>query len=128
MGSRKSSSILEISGHSPSPFGCLHYGPNGEFCYYPPGEVGPGILLADGRVFCIGSNSTAGPGHTALYTQSTATCAVGPDFPNGDNAGDSFSALLPNGNPLVDADSGKLYESDGTNLHPTLTASGESVV
>ncbi len=22
--------------HSPSPFGCLHYGPNGEFCYFPP--------------------------------------------------------------------------------------------
>jgi hypothetical protein len=90
--------------------------------------VGPGILLADGRVFCTGSNSTAGPGHTALYTPSTATWAVGPDFPNGDNAGDSFSVLLPNGNALVEADSGTLYEFDGTNLNPTLTVSGALMV
>src|SRR5439155_1028589 len=101
---------------------------NGEFCYFPPGEVGPGILLADGRVFCTGSYSTNGPGHTALYTPSTATWAVGPDFPNGDNAGDSFSVLLPNGNALVEGVTGTLYEFDGTNLNPTLTASGALMV
>ena len=120
------STIVDL--HSPSPFGCIPYGPNGEFCYFPPGEVGPGILLADGRVFCTGSYSTAGPGHTALYTPLTATWAVGPDFPNGDNAGDSFSVLLPNGNALVEGVSGKLYEFDGTHLNPTLTVFGALMV
>jgi hypothetical protein len=120
------STIVDL--HSPSPFGCLHYGSHGQFCYFPPGEVGPGILLADGRVFCTGSNSDVGPGHTALYTPSTATWAVGPDFPNGDNAGDSFSVLLPNGNALVEGLSGNLYEFDGTNLNPTLTAFGALMV
>jgi Kelch motif len=120
------STIVDL--HSPSPFGCIPYGPNGEFCYFPPGEVGPGILLADGRVLCTGSNSTAGPGHTALYTPSTATWAVGPDFPNGDNAGDSFSVLLPNGNALVEGVSGRLYEFDGTHLNPTLTTFGALMV
>src|SRR5262249_90137 len=120
------STIVDL--HSPSEFGCLPYGPHGQFCYFPPGEVGPGILLADGRVFCTGSNSTAGPGPTALYTPSTATWAVGPDFPNGDNAGDSFAVLLPNGNALVKGVSGTLYEFDGTNLNPTLTVFGALMV
>jgi hypothetical protein len=53
---------------------------------------------------------------------------VGPDFPNGDNAGDSFAALLPNGSALVKADSGNLYEFDGTNLNPTLSAFGALMV
>lgn len=120
------STIVDL--HSPSSSGCIHYGPNGEFCYLPPGEVGPGILLADGRVLCTGSNSQTGPGHTALYTPSTATWAVGPDFPNGDNAGDSFAVLLPNGHALVEGVSGRLYEFDGTHLHPTLNAPGALMV
>jgi hypothetical protein len=120
------STIVDL--HSPSSSGCIHYGPNGQYCYYPPGEIGPGILLADGRVFCTGSYSTAGPGHTAIYTPSTATWAVGPDFPNNDNAGDSFAALLPNGNALVEGDSGTLYEFDGTNLNRTLSAFGALMV
>jgi Kelch motif len=120
------STIVDL--HSPSPFGCIPYGPNHEFCYYPPGEVGPGILLADGRVFCTGSNSQAGPGHTAIYTPSTGTWVVGPDFPNNDNAGDSFAVLLRNGNALVEGVSGRLYEFDGTNLNPTLSAPGALMV
>lgn len=120
------STIVDL--HSPSSFGCLPYGPNGEFCYFPPGEVGPGILLADGRVFCTGSNSTAGPGHTAIYTPSTHTWVVGPDFPNNDNAGDNFSVLLPNGNALVEGSSGKLYEFDGVHLNATLTAPGALMI
>src|SRR6266481_2018947 len=120
------STIVDL--HSPSPFGCIPYGPNGQFCYFPPGEVGPGILLADGRVFCTGSYSETGPGHTAIYTPSTGTWAVGPDFPNGDNAGDSFAALLPNGNALVEGVSGTLYEFDGTHLNPTLTVFGALMV
>jgi hypothetical protein len=39
---------------------------------------------------------------------------VGPDFPNGDNAGDSFAVLLPSGHVLVFGVSGTLYEFDGT--------------
>jgi hypothetical protein len=120
------STIVDL--HSPSPFGCLPYGPNGQFCYYPPGEVGPGILLADGRVFCTGSYSQAGPGHTAIYTPSTGTWSVGPDFPNGDDAGDNFAVLLPNGHALVEGSSGTLYEFDGTHLRPTLSAPGALMV
>jgi hypothetical protein len=120
------STIVDL--HSPSDLGCIPYGPNGEFCYFPPGEIGPGILLADGRVFCTGSDSTVGPGHTAIYTPLTATWAVGPDFPNDDNAGDSFAALLPNGNALVEGLSGTLYEFDGTHLNPTLGAFGALMV
>jgi hypothetical protein len=45
---------------------------------------------------------------------------VGPVFPTtdgyGDNAGDSFAVLLPDGNVLVEGDSGWGYEFDGTNF------------
>ncbi|MGA8866609.1 MAG: hypothetical protein WB510_06550 [Candidatus Sulfotelmatobacter sp.] len=109
------STVVDL--HSPSPFGCLHYGPGGKLCYFPPGEVGPGILRPDGTVFATGSNPNggSGPGHTAVYTPG-AGWAAGPDFPHGDNAGDSFAALLPDGNVLVEADSGASYVFDGTNL------------
>ncbi len=125
------STIVDL--HSPSPFGCLPYGDHGQFCYFPPGEIGPAILRPDGTVFATGSNSTAGPGHTAIYTPPTVptdpgTWTPGPDFPNGDNAGDSFAALLPNGNVLVLGNSGELYEFDGVNLIPELNASGALLV
>ena len=88
---------------------------------------------AEPVVFATGSNSTAGPGHTAIYTPPAVptdpgTGAVGPDFPNGDNAGDSFAVLLPNGNVLVKGVSGRLYEFDGVNLTPTLNGSGALMV
>jgi hypothetical protein len=107
--------------HSPGS-GCLVYGGG---CYDPPGEVGPGVLRPDGTVFATGSNSTAGPGHTAVYTPpavltGSGSWTVGPDFPNNDNAGDSFAVLLPNAHVLVEGDSGTLYEFDGH----TLIASG----
>jgi len=122
------STIVDL--HSPSPFGCIHYGDHGQFCYFPPGEVGPAVLRPDGTVFATGSFSgTSGPGHTAIWTPGATpsdpgTWAVGPDFPNDDNAGDSFAALLPNGNVLVLGNSGRLYEFDGVNLTPTLTTFG----
>jgi len=114
------STIVDL--HSPSPYGCLPFGPEGQYCYYPPGEIGPAILRPDGTVFATGSyTSTGGAGHTAIYTPGTSlmdegTWAVGPDFPNDDNAGDSFAVLLPNGDVLVEGDSGTLYTFDGTNL------------
>jgi len=107
------STIVDL--HSPSPFGCIHYGPGGKYCYYPPGEIGPAMLRPDGTVFATGSYTTNnGPGHTAIYTVATGKWAVGPDFLNGDNAGDSFAVLLTNGNVLVQGDSGTLYEFDGS--------------
>jgi hypothetical protein len=126
------STIVDL--HSPSPYGCLNYGPNGQYCYYPPGEIGPAILRPDGTVFATGSyTSTGGAGHTAIYTPGanlldTGTWAVGPDFPNGDDAGDSFAALLPNGDVLVEGESGYLYTFDGTNLTAGLYAGGSLMV
>lgn len=125
------STIVDL--HSPSKSGCLPYGDHGQYCYFPPGEIGPAILRPNGTVFATGSNSTAGPGHTAIYTPpqvptDPGTWAVGPDFPNGDNAGDSFAVLLPNGNVLVKGVSGRLYEFDGVNLTPTLNGSGALMV
>lgn len=114
------STIVDL--HSINP-GCLNYG--GPHCYHPPGEVGPGILRPDGTVFATGSLATgATAGHTSVYSPITKSWTPGPDFPNGDSAGDSFAALLPSGNVLVLGSSGKLYEFDGTNLTATLFAPG----
>ena len=123
------STIVDL--HSPTDVqGCLPYGGG---CYYPPGEIGPAVLRPNGTVFATGSNSTAGPGHTAVYTPGThpedpGTWTPGPDFPNGDNAGDSFAVLLPNGNVLVLGNAGRLYEFNGVTFTPTLSASGALLV
>jgi hypothetical protein len=74
----------------------------------PPGDVpemGPQILLPDGRVFAIGAS-----GHTGLYTPPNTvptdpgTWAAGPDFPASGGklmaAVDAPACLLPNGNVL----------------------------
>ncbi len=42
-----------------------------------------------------------------IYDSVARGWTVGPDFPNGDNAGDSFAVLLTNGNVLVEGDSEK---------------------
>jgi hypothetical protein len=110
------STIVDL--HSPSPFGCINYGPGGKLCYYPPGEIGPQILRPDGTVLVTGSYTSTGngAGNTAVFDSLTGKWTVGPTFPNGDNAGDSFAALLPNGDVLVEGDSGTSYVFDGTNL------------
>ncbi len=111
------STIVDL--HSPSPFGCQPYGPGGKLCYYPPGEIGPAILRPDGTVFATGSysNGGSGPGHTAIYSPTTGW-SISPDFPNGDNAGDSFAVLLTDGNVLVEGDTGTSYVFNGTTLTP----------
>lgn len=69
-------------------------------------EMGPQILLTDGRVFAIGAS-----GHTAFYTPPTTlpsdpgSWAPGPDFPVGGGgqlmgAVDAPACLLPSGNVL----------------------------
>lgn len=103
--------------------GCIPYGTKGK-CYNPPGEVGPAILRPDGTVFATGSipegESTA---HTSIYTPPSKAhpqgyWTPGPDFPNGDQAFDTFASLLPDGNVLVEgSNEGTLYEFDGTNLN-----------
>ncbi len=119
----KSAGSTVVDLHSPSPYGCLLYGPGK--CYYPPGEIGPAILRPDGTVFCTGSYSSGyGPGHTAIYSTKTGKWTAGPDFPNGDNAGDSYAVLEPSGNVLVFGVSGALYEWNGTTF---TTVNGSSV-
>ncbi|MGC1380112.1 MAG: hypothetical protein WA814_03700 [Candidatus Baltobacteraceae bacterium] len=109
---------------SPSPYHqCLTYGPKPKDCYLPPGEIGPAMLRPDGTVFATGSGSGpsgGGVGHTAIYNTATGTWTAGPDFPNGDNAGDNFATLLPNGDVLVFGNSGRMYEFDGS----TFTSEG----
>jgi len=109
------STIVDL--HSPPTQGCIHYGPGGKLCYYPPGEIGPQILRPDGTVFIAGSyTGNHGGGNTATYDSLTGAWKAGPVFPNKDNAGDSFAALLPNGNVLIEAVSGRSYEFDGAKL------------
>jgi hypothetical protein len=117
------STIVDL--HSPSPFGCINYGPNGSLCYYPPGEIGPAILRPDGTVFATGSYTSAGSGagHTAIYNTKTKVWTVGPDFPNGDNAGDDFAVLLPSGDVLVEGAFAS-YLWNGTSLTQTLSTPG----
>lgn len=115
--------------HSPPELGCIPYGPH-DTCYYPPGEIGPAILRPDGTVFATGSFSEAGPGHTSIYTPPAiptdpGTWTPGPDFPNGDFNEDLFAVLLPSGNVLVAGESGELYEFDGVNLLPQISAPGQ---
>ncbi len=103
----------------PPSVGKINYGKNK--VYYPPGEIGPAILRPDGTIFATGALHTgASDGHTAIYTPGKngglGKWTAGPDFSQGDDAGDSFAALLPTGNVLVEAETGRLYEFDGKNL------------
>lgn len=86
--------------------------------YTPPGETGPCILRPDATVFCTGASddNPADIAHTAIYAPATGGWSAGPDFPPGDDAGDTSAVLLPNGNVLVGATSGALYEYDGAHL------------
>lgn len=115
------STVVDL--HSPPAVKRIKYG-NGQV-YHPPGEVGPGILRPDGSVFATGGTPSGGSfGHTAIYTppaggSGVGTWAAGPNFPTGEDAGDSFAALLPTGNVLVEAESGRLYEFNGVTLKST---------
>jgi hypothetical protein len=85
-------------------------------------EIGPAVLLPDGRVFTVGAT-----GHTALYTPpgnqtGTGTWTAGPDFPT-DSSGrllkakDAPGCLLPNGRVLCVAGPA----ADGANDWPNPT-------
>ncbi|HZK98777.1 MAG TPA: hypothetical protein VFC47_02665, partial [Caulobacteraceae bacterium] len=116
--------------YGPAPMqtvGGVTYGPGPTGTYFPPGEIGPAILRPNGAVFATGSASSGQTGHTAIYTPGVnisdpGAWAAGPDFPGGDNAGDSSAALLTDGNVLVAGVSSALYEFDGANLTQTVAA------
>jgi hypothetical protein len=85
------------------------------YTYKPAGEIGPAILRPDGSVFATGAVNTvpkpARFAHTAIYTPSgtaghAATWRAGPNFKHGDDAGDQYAVLLPNGHVLVEANVG----------------------
>lgn len=115
-GKWKTAGSTKVDLHSPSPYGCLLYGKN--LCYYPPGEIGPAILRPDGTVFATGSYSSSyGPGHTAIYKVKSGSWTAGPNFPNGDNAGDNFGVLEPSGNVLIFGNSGAAYEWNGSTFN-----------
>jgi hypothetical protein len=100
-------------------------------------EMGPQILMPDGKVFAIGAS-----GHTGLYTppvtvpNDPGSWTNGPDFPP-DQSGsgtllaavDAPACLLPNGNVLCTVGtiqpsgwsvSAQFFEFDGTALNPVL--------
>ena len=97
---------------------------NGKRVYHPPGEIGPAILMPDGKVFNTGANcNVKGPktdpnacviyqpiAHTATYDTKTNTWAAGPDLPHPapgaeEGGGDTFANLLTNGHVLFQTNS-----------------------
>jgi hypothetical protein len=110
--------------NSPGSNECVYYGPNDTLCYHPAGEIGPAMLRPDGTVFATGSREGSVT-HNAIYDTNTGVWTAGPDFPNGDDAGDNYAALEPSGNVLVltETSSGyaQAYEWDGTNLTSILS-------
>jgi hypothetical protein len=123
------STVANLQG--PPEVGCINYG-GGQYC--PPGETGNAVLRPDGTVFATGAtHQGARAGHTAVYRPGShptdpGTWTAGPDFSNGDDAGDNFAALLPNGKVLVEGNTGRFYEWDGTNFTPTLSSFGGSLI
>jgi hypothetical protein len=104
--------------------GGVSYGPGPTGTYFPPGEVGPALLLPDGRVFATGAAAAGTVAHTAIYSPGptpadAGSFASGPDFANGDDAGDASAVLLPSGHVLIAALSGRFYEYDGVTLSVT---------
>lgn len=124
------STVANLQG--PPQVSCITYGHGLTYC--PPGETGPGILQPNGTVFATGGHHTGDPtGHTSVYHPGVkitdpGTWVKGPDFPNGDDAGDNFAALLPNGHVLVEGSSGTLYEYNGTTLKPGPFGGGGSLI
>lgn len=104
--------------------GGVTYGPGPTGTYFPPGEIGPALLLPDGTVFLTGAEPGGTAAHTAIYTPGVlpadpGTFTTGPDFAQGDDPGDGSAALLPSGHVLIATSSGRFYEFDGTKLSVT---------
>ena len=61
-------------------------------------EIGPALLVPDGRVFFLGTK------HTAFYDPGSNTWSAGADIPAGKGCDDAPAAALVNGNILYAAD------------------------
>lgn len=77
-------------------------------------ELGPALLLPDGRAFFVGAS-----GHTALYTPGAnvtdpGSWAAGPDIPGGLGAVDAPGAMLPNGDVIFAASPSGTYNAPTT--------------
>ncbi len=123
----KSAGSTVVDLRSPGEPGCVKYGPKPKDCYRPPGEIGPAILRPDGTVFATGAGTGAsgyGTGHTAIYDTKNGSWTAGPDFPNNDNAGDSYAMLEPSGNVLVLSIHYILYEYNGKSFTDVGSAAG----
>jgi hypothetical protein len=98
--------------------GGVSYGPGPTGIYYPPGEIGPALLLPDGTVFATGAAVNGAAAHTAIYTPGPSPAnpgsfATGPDFTADDDVADSSAALMPPGRVLIATVSGRFYEYAG---------------
>jgi hypothetical protein len=62
-------------------------------------EMGPGVLLPDGRAIQFGCT-----GNSAIYNPATNTWINGPKIPNGMVTDDAPGAILPNGHVIILAD------------------------
>ena len=84
------------------------------------GEIGPALMLADGRAFYVG-----GSGHALLYTPTGNTNAgawtAGPDIPNGLTAPDAPAAILSNGKILCAVGPALTTNSSGTVIYSAPT-------
>ena len=120
--------------YGPAPLqvvGGVSYGPGPTGTYFPPGEVGPALLLPDGTVFATGAAAGGTTAHTAIYIPGPTPAdpgsfTSGPDFAAGDDAGDASAALLPSGHVLIAAASGRFYEYNGTGMPVTGTLPNNS--
>ena len=116
------STIPDLHTPTDTPNG-LTYGPSGTLVYFPPGEVGPGLLLPDGSVFASGT-------HIALYhpgadSQALGAWSAAANFPDGDYNTDTCAVLLPSGHVLLQgARAGQLYEFDGMTLTKAVNVKG----
>jgi hypothetical protein len=104
--------------------GGVTYGPGPTGTYFPPGEIGPALLLPNGTVFATGVQVGGNPAHTAVYTPGVlpadpGSFTAGPDFGPGDDPEDASAALLPSGRALIATGSGRFYEFDGSTLSVT---------
>lgn len=95
----------------------------------PEYELGPALLLPDGRVFQLGAN-----GNTAFYTPSSNSWAAGPVIPNGLVAADVPGAMLPNGDVLFaasqssDSNPTEIFEfNPTTNVYTNVTPSDSNL-
>ena len=114
--------IVDLHSPTDTPNG-IHYGPGGSLIYFPPGEVGPGMLMPDGSVFASGTH--IGIYHPGTDFQALGSWSAGPDFPAGENNGDTGATLLPSGHVLLQGlKSGQLYEFDGVTLTAALNVKG----